>query len=129
MKEILAATSPTLNVEVGAIARMPIIEVSKTAIEAVKELIALHREDWDGQETSWKFHGLELISRYRGPLRERIEAALEDGYEKARRARDLEILVNSEVANVYDLESEVSVDVPLSQITLHSNPVALTSGR
>ena len=129
MKELLAATSPTLNVEVGVIARMPIIEVSKSAIEAVKELIALHREDWDGQETSWKFHGLELISRYRGPLGERIEAALEDGYETARRARDLEILVNSEVAKVYDLESEVSADVSLSQITLHSNPVALTSGR
>jgi hypothetical protein len=126
MKELLDAISPTLNVEVGAIARMPIIEVSKSAIEAVTELVALHREDWDSKETSWKFQGLELIWRYRGSLAERTEAALEDGYEKARRARDLEILVNSEVAKVYGLESEVSVDVSLSQITLHSNPVAFT---
>ena len=39
VQAMLAATSPTLNVEVGTIAQLPIIEVSTVATDAVRELI------------------------------------------------------------------------------------------
>ena len=41
VQAMLAATSPTLNVEVGTIAQLPIIEVSAAAIEAVRQLIEI----------------------------------------------------------------------------------------
>jgi Eco57I restriction-modification methylase len=123
-RAMLAATSPTMNFEVGTLAQLPVVEVSEGALNLVRELIRLHRDDWNSQETSWSFEELDLIGRGGSRLGASIDEALDRGVGSARRAQELEIALNIEIAEAYGLELEVKSDVPLSRVTLGCNPVA-----
>ncbi|MFB7215887.1 BREX-1 system adenine-specific DNA-methyltransferase PglX [Streptomyces sp. NPDC056255] len=123
-REMLAATSPTLNFEVGTLAQLPVVDVSDAVVSAVEELISIHRADWNSRETAWEFGALDIVADGEDLLRKAVSDALERGTAVAARARELETQVNAEVAESYGLASEVEVDVPLDRITLHCNPVA-----
>lgn len=123
-REMLAATSPTLNFEVGTLAQLPIVDVSDAAVSSVTELIDIHRADWNSRETAWEFSALDIVAGGESLLRKAVANALESGTAVSARARALESQVNAEVADAYGLASEVDVDVSLDRITLHCNPVA-----
>ncbi|WP_129286572.1 BREX-1 system adenine-specific DNA-methyltransferase PglX [Streptomyces sp. GZWMJZ-114] len=123
-REMLAATSPTLNVEVGTLAQLPVVDVSDTAVSSVQELVDIHRADWNSRETAWEFGALDIVADGESLLRKAVANALESGTAVSARARALESQVNAEVADAYGLASEVDVDVSLDRITLHCNPVA-----
>lgn len=123
-REMLAATSPTMNFEVGTLAQLPVVEVSKGALNVVSELVSLHRADWNSRETSWSFEALDLIGQGETRLGVSIDQVLDQGFNNARRAQELEAILNVEIAEAYGLELEVESDVPLSRVTLHCNPVA-----
>lgn len=123
VQAMLAATSPTLNVEVGTISQLPIIDVSDNAIEAVSELIRVHRSDWDSLETSWDFGRLGLVDSGASSIRDAVMSAFEIGRHLADRVQRLEVEMNAEVAQLYGLGNEIDPEVPLSKITLHANPV------
>jgi Eco57I restriction-modification methylase len=116
---MLAATSPTLNFEVGTLAQLP-----DGALKVVRELIGLHKEDWNIRETSWSFESLELIGQGGTQLGASIDDVLDRGIASARRAQELEESLNVEIAAAYGVELEVESAVPLSEVTLHGNPVA-----
>lgn len=124
VRDMLAATSPTLNVEVGTLAQIPIIDLSAEAIAAVQELIAIHQADWDSRETSWGFERLDLVRDGSQLVASAVQASFDAGIAEAERARDLEMKVNAEVAAAYGLSDEVDLDVPLDRVTLHGNSVA-----
>ncbi len=124
MRTLLAATSPTLNVEVGTLAQMPILPVSRTVVTMVTELIEMHRADWNSRERSWDFVSFDLVALGRGSVRENVRIAHERGRQAADRARELETAVNFEAASAFGLETEVGVEVPLDQITMFGNDVA-----
>ncbi len=121
-REMLAATSPTLNFEVGTLAQLPVAEVSEEALNAVLELVAIHREDWNSRETSWNFADLDVIGRGVGRLAKSIDEAFDRDIATAKRVQELETGLNTEIAKAYGLVGEVETDVPLSRVTLHSNP-------
>jgi hypothetical protein len=123
VREMLAAISPTLNVEVGTISQLPVVEVSSTAADAARELIEIHRDDWDEQETSWDFATLNLVAIGATSVAKAVEAVFESGRLLADHARKLEMELNAEIARLYGLDGEVDTDVPLTRITLNSNPV------
>jgi type II restriction/modification system DNA methylase subunit YeeA len=123
-REMLAATSPTLNFEVGTLAQLPVVEVSEEVLNAVRELVELHREDWNSRETSWNFEALDLIGQGEARLGASIDAMLDRGIDSARRVQKLEATINVEIAETYGLELELESDVPLSRVTLHCNPVS-----
>jgi very-short-patch-repair endonuclease len=63
-REMLSILAPTLNYQVGDIARLPMMfdEARKAEIgEYVQQNIALSRTDWDAFETSWDFQCHPLI--------------------------------------------------------------------
>ncbi|WP_042419818.1 BREX-1 system adenine-specific DNA-methyltransferase PglX [Streptacidiphilus anmyonensis] len=120
---LLAATSPTLNFEVGALAQLPVVDISEESRNSVNELVRLHRADWNEQETSWDFSSLSIIAQGGSRLDEAVNEELNRGIRIASRVQELETRLNVEIAKAYGLEGEVETDVPLSGVTLNGNPV------
>ncbi|MFE4381233.1 BREX-1 system adenine-specific DNA-methyltransferase PglX [Streptomyces cyaneofuscatus] len=121
-RDMLAATSPTLNFQVGTLAQLPVVEVSEEALSAVRELITMHQEDWDSRESSWSFAGQSAIGRDGGRLVAWVDEAFDRDVDIAKRAKELETGLNAEIAKAYGLDGEADIDVPLSKITMHGNP-------
>ncbi|ERI35656.1 restriction endonuclease [Arthrobacter sp. AK-YN10] len=121
-REMLAATSPTLNLEVGTLAQLPIVDLSDGTSEVVRELIDIHRRDWNQSELSWDFENLDLVLTGESSVAKAVANALDKGRNEADRVRQLEVKLNVEIAELYGLEDEVDSDVPLSRVTLSANP-------
>ena len=63
IRHLLSIISPTLNFEVGQIAKLPIAENSNPTInQLVQDNISISKEDWDAHETSWDFKENELVN-------------------------------------------------------------------
>jgi hypothetical protein len=63
VREMLAILAPTLNYQVGDIARLPVLSADSTnnVDSNVSKNITLSRADWDSFETSWDFKRHPLI--------------------------------------------------------------------
>jgi hypothetical protein len=109
---------------VGTISQLPIVDVSDAAVDAVRQLIEIHKADWNSQESSWDFESIDLLGGY-GTVRTVIAEALAKGIRTADKCRELEVLINREVAESYLLDGEMDPRVPLSEVTLNCNPAAL----
>ncbi|MDY0207606.1 MAG: BREX-1 system adenine-specific DNA-methyltransferase PglX [Pseudomonas sp.] len=117
--------SPTLNFEVGVMAKMPIIRPDKNTTKNTQDqLISTHKADWDAYETSLDFTNLGLLkSNF-------FHVALEKAYHKIRiqwreatlKTRHLEEENNCVFIEAYGLQDELTPDVPLKEITLTCNP-------
>jgi hypothetical protein len=121
-REMLAATSPTMNLEVGTLAQLPIVELPQRSTDIVRELIEVHRRDWNESELSWDFQVLDLVSAGESSVAKAIANSFNVGRARADHARRLEIELNVEIAKLYILEGEIDTNVPLFQITLSANP-------
>ena len=122
VRQMLAAISPTLNVEVGTIAQLPVVDVSDFAVAAARELIEVHRDDWNSQETSRDFSKLSLIAMGEPSVRQAVASSLQAGLVLADRVRNLESEMNAEITQSYGLDGEVDSDVPPNRVTLQINP-------
>ncbi len=122
VRQMLAAVSPTLNVEVGTISQLPVVDVSDAAVKVARELVEIHRVDWNRQETSWEFSSLSLITVEELSLHSAIASDLQGGLYLADRVRRLESEMNAEISRSFGLEGEVDPDVPLNRVTLNANP-------
>jgi hypothetical protein len=117
--------SPTLNFEVGVMAKMPIIVPSGDLARRVfREAVSAHKTDWNESERSFDFSELPLLhADYR-------KLTVEDSYEKLRRRwlevtlaiRKLEQENNQSFVDAYGLQDELTSEVPIGEITLTCNP-------
>lgn len=122
---MLKAVAPTLNFEVGQIASLPVAEnLNSNAVTLADNLVRLSRNDWNAYETSWDFQTAPLIQRARsgGSLHDALERWWQDSLHAARKAQELETENNRYWAEVYGLQDEVPIEVPLSRVSLTSNP-------
>ena len=128
MTKVLNALSPTLNFEVGQVAKFPIINdlIQKTgeATVVVKNLISGAKADWDAYETSWDFTGLPLLStNYRQPTIKATYQNLRAHWrEMTLEMQRLEEENNRIFIDAYSLQDELTPEVPLNEITLTCNP-------
>lgn len=121
----LRAQNPTINIQSGDIANLPfdsaILDgVQHTIREYVAEMIDAARTDWDSSETSWDFTDLPLL---RDSIKSTTLAASWTTYSAAcnaalARMQSLETENNRLFIAAYGLESELTPEVPLDQITL-----------
>lgn len=119
--------SPTINFQLEDIGSVPLLEVSKIKAlteENVLSMVRVGEADWDEYECSRGFGIPSLLAlKYK-------EVALENSYTKLRaewRATTLEMQRLEEENNrilieVYGLQSELTPEVPLKEITLTCNP-------
>lgn len=120
--KILQVLSPTLNFEVGHIAALPInITFDKLETETtVTQLISLAKSDWDYFETSWDFEVIPWLPQAQS--RTTLERSWQ-GYsihlsEKISKMKQLEEENNLLFIEAYNLQDELSPEVPEEQITL-----------
>lgn len=122
---MLKAVAPTLNFEVGQIASLPVADnLNGNAATLADNLVCLSRNDWNAYETSWDFQTSPLIQRARprGSLYDALECWWQDSLHAAREAQELETENNRYWAEFYGLQDEAPIEVPLSRISLTSNP-------
>ena len=62
MLEYLSMLSPTLNLQVGDVESIPLVDADRDNIEKmVQDNIDISKEDWDSFETSWDFAHHPLV--------------------------------------------------------------------
>lgn len=119
---IVGTVSPGTHFEVGQIKTLPWIEPESFDPAPIERLIEIFREDWDARETSWDFQRPPYLLGDSSLLEELFVAWYERSVSTAREAQRLESENNRFWADVYGLEDEVEIDVPLSGVSLTYNP-------
>jgi type II restriction/modification system DNA methylase subunit YeeA len=126
-KAILKFLCPTLNFNIGDIAKTPILEIileQLLSLSNAQDCISVAKNDWDSYETSWDFTRLPML--YPGYRRD----TLADNYailrhhwqEVTQDMQRLEEENNRLFIEAYGLQEELTPDVPLSEITITCNP-------
>lgn len=125
---MMSVLAPTIMFEIGQLTSVPIVGgndgESGFPARLAARLVGIFRSDWNAYETSWEFQSSPLVQRAEpgGSLEDALERWWHDSVNVAREAQELEIENNRYWARVYGLENEVPVDVPLSRVSLTSNP-------
>jgi hypothetical protein len=119
----LGALNPTLNVNPGNLADIPVVLAAETGGTANK-CIDLAKYDWDSFETSWAFISLPLLNHdYRQPtLKATYQKLRAHWREMTLEMQRLEVENNRVFIEAYGLEDELKPEVPLNEITLTCNP-------
>ncbi|WP_277222173.1 BREX-1 system adenine-specific DNA-methyltransferase PglX [Peptoniphilus vaginalis] len=120
--KILKLLNPTINLQVGDIKNIPIIESKKheeKIIRIAKSNINLSKSDWDMHEASWDFKVSPLLANLRDG---KIESAYE-AYKREVNERFGKLKVNEEELNrifidIYGLQDELTPEVSDRDITI-----------
>lgn len=130
---LIDVQNPTLNIQVGNIASLPIIyskqeSIKQTIDTLTQECIDISKEDWDSRETSWDFTKNELLKHLvpKGTLCEKSDSKLETAYnnyclywkEKFYKLHANEEELNRLFIDIYELGDELTPDVALKDITI-----------
>lgn len=114
--------SPTLDYHEGPIGRTPVSLPEDQRTGELAELsICLSRSDWDSYETSWDFNELPLIRNHM--IGETLKQAYESWKVKCNE-RFYQLKANEEELNrifaeIYHMEDEVPIEVPLDKVSVH----------
>lgn len=123
-QELLRALAPTLNFSPGTIAEIPVAHFDTVASDIESRtsfLISTAREDWDSFETSWDFMANPLVGKGSAKLAGVVGTYSAESSAIARDQRVRERENNRIVAQAYELEGEVQVEVPLHRVSLTRN--------
>jgi len=136
--------NPTVSTQIGDVVRIPYIIGNSNAIEDLGgKCVAISKQDWDAHETSWDFAQNELLSIDDNTFLDIIDdyadfyglcidpaapqpESLEWRYDmyktkwntKFMRLHQNEEELNRQFISIYDLEDELTPDVPLDEITI-----------
>jgi hypothetical protein len=115
--------NPTLNMNPGDTGKIPFpknSEIEHQVEEIVEKLIVVSKNDWDSREQSWDFSGLNWITIKTGSSRISEVWETFSGQVDAdiQACKLLEVRNNSIFIEAYNLQDELSPEVPESQITL-----------
>ena len=137
-RELTKAINPTINMNVGDIANLPIIydeKYNKEIEEIVKNNISSSKYDWDTFETSWDFKKHPLIS-YATLTPQQVKKEQDSGFqvcnnlmeaynhwenttnEKFKELKENEEKLNEIFIKIYGLEKEMSKEIEDKNITV-----------
>jgi type II restriction/modification system DNA methylase subunit YeeA len=134
IEALVAEVTPTISLQPGDIAKMPVVELSKEVRRAVaensKQAIGVAKWDWDLAELSWCFAANHLIdSDEQGSLPGRFAAFLSETNVKRRALQGFQSRNNELLIDAYGLADELTPEVPIEQITLTVNPAYRYGGK
>jgi hypothetical protein len=121
--ECLHASNPTLNFQIGNVAKLPwlrkeILEIQGAVNNISSECIKLSREDWDQSETSWDFSLHPLLIFHLSTVESSFLQWSSSCKTRVHRLQELEEKNNRLFIEAYGLQGELSPEVPEDQITL-----------
>jgi type II restriction/modification system DNA methylase subunit YeeA len=117
--------NPTLHFTSNDFSNLPVIDDLPSFVDDnISDIFTSAKNDWDSNETSWDFTNLELLSH------KECQLSLNSSYENLRRSwremtlemQQLEEESNRIFIDAYELQEELSPEVPLNEITLTCNP-------
>jgi hypothetical protein len=117
--------SPTLNFEVGVMAKMPIIIPSKgSQAEVFLKAVSVHRNDWSSFENSFDFDELPLLNptHRQSTIKASYQELRANWREITLDVQRLEQENNRIFIEAYGLQDKLTPEVPLNEITLTCNP-------
>lgn len=121
---MLSVLAPTLNFEVGQIRCLPLLvePSSKKIIDGfVESSRNVSKRDWDSYEISWDFADLPLVCHHKPD--ESLERAYEswkaECNERFYQLKANEEELNHIFAEIYHMEDEVPIEVPLDKVSVH----------
>ena len=129
-KLLLDLLSPTMGLEIGHVARMPVLMEGDAG--SVQPLIDVSREDWNAYERSWDFQSLPLLTASTDPtptLESSYTAWITQNRDTIAEMKRLEEENNRLFIDAYGLADELTPDVPIEQITLTVNPAYRYGGK
>lgn len=133
--KLLEFLTPTLDFSVGKIRIIPVAldELSakeQTIYSSFRSLTEIAREDWDSDEYSWDFAIFPLLaSVHRAEtLAESYTCLRAHWRDMAEEMQRLEEENNRIFIDAYELQDELTPEVPIEEITLNCNPTYRYSG-
>jgi hypothetical protein len=130
VSEFLKILNPTVNTSVGVVQNIPIIEDNSIDINnIVNEQIQISKLEWDSHEISFDYNKNELIKIKAQDLEETFEL-----YKQYWKNKFFKLLKNDEEINrkfieIYDLQDELTPDVPLEDITILKEETVIENGQ
>ena len=120
MRQFLQMLNPTMNVQAGNIANLPIIINNNKKEEITyiaKECIEVSKEEWDSFETSWNFTKHPFIGKY-NLIKNAFEKWNENCDERFEFLRKKEEELNKEFIEIYELEDDLSNIIKDKDVTI-----------
>ena len=117
--EIMTVLSPTLNFEVGNVAKIPLIVKNEQVIDCLAEkCIEIERNEWNSYEISWEFK--------RNPLIRDNVVTIKSGFDKWKETcekyvkvlKDNETVINNKFIEIYTLQDELKPEVEDKDVTV-----------
>ena len=117
---IAKVLNPTLHFHVGYFSTMPFPEKLKDMdLSLADRLVAFSKDDWDSFETSWNFKVNALVSFAKSnKLKQAWDSWSAISQDRIVGTKELEEENNRLFIDAYNLQDELSPEVPESQITL-----------
>ncbi|PKP59612.1 SAM-dependent methyltransferase [Candidatus Atribacteria bacterium HGW-Atribacteria-1] len=122
--KFLKILSPTIDYNSGKIAILPIVFSEKQVINPnTNKIISYSKIDWDFHETSWDFEKLPIL---KSDKLENLNSSYQNYRSQCQKMTDemkqLEEENNHIFIEAYNLQEELTPDVPIKEITLFANP-------
>lgn len=130
INSFLKLFSPTLNANVGDIGKLPIkISKNKELIKNItEENISISRKDWDSRETSWDFKENSLIIQNKDRLVEAWNNFKINWTNQFKSLHNNEEELNRQFIELYEMQDELTPDVPLEEITILQEESKIVNG-
>lgn len=113
-QKILKILSPTINLQIADIVRMPVImDDSKIneVIRLTKENINMSKQDWDEYETSWDFSVNPMLVKEHGLIKSAFEEWQEKVTKRFQKIKKNEEELNRIFIDIYSLKNEMDEKV------------------
>ena len=127
----LSILNPTLCFQGGNINSLPYVSINNTHIKNLaRECISISKEDWDAHETSWGFRGNEIVRivnndacdyglfAYAKRVEDIIDQYKDYWITQFNQLHSNEEELNRQFIEIYGLQSELTPDIPLDEITI-----------
>jgi hypothetical protein len=126
--------NPTLNLQPGNVASIPVIFTSEKKINndlnnTVTSCIEISNLEWNSKETSWDFKFNELIGIKSQDLEESLDLYKQFWKNKFLKLHKNEEELNRQFIEIYELQDELTSDVPLEDITILNEETIIENGQ
>ena len=114
----LAMLSPTLNLQVGDVKAIPLVDADRDNIEkVVQDNIDISKADWDSFETSWDFQHHPLLRRV-STIAEAFDQWRTECDERFNQLKANEEELNRIFIDIYGLQDELTPEVEDKDVTV-----------
>jgi len=126
----LSVIAPTLNFQVGDIKSIPIImSKNENIVSLSKASVAIAKEDWNKNLISMEFQQDELVRIKINDIEETFDLYKQYWKNKFIQLHKIEEELNRQFIEIYDLQDELTPDVPLEDITILKEETSIENGQ